>query len=85
MAGVEPRLQTDNTKVQARLQGGAGGSYLWVVNPSRAETKVTVSIGGAEPAFHIGEDVWEKLPVSVAGRKVTVSVPARDAAVIALR
>jgi beta-galactosidase len=85
MAGVEPRLQTDNTKVQARLHGGAGGSYLWVVNPSRAETKVTVSIGGAEPAFRQAEDVWEKLPVSVAGRRVTVSVPPRDAVVIALR
>jgi beta-galactosidase len=85
LAGVEPRLQSDNGKVQARLHSGSGGNYLWVVNPSRAEAKATVSILDPEPVFRSAEDVWGKLPVSVANRKITVSVPARDAAVIALR
>ena len=85
LAEVEPRLQTNNTRVQVRLHSGKGGNYLWVVNPSRSEADVTVSITGPAPDLHSAEDVWGNRPVSVGDRKITVSVPARDAAVIALR
>jgi len=43
MARVEPRLRTSNAAVQACLHSGAGGEYLWVVNPSRNAVEVTVS------------------------------------------
>jgi beta-galactosidase len=83
MANVEPRLRSDNTAVQARLHSGAGGNYLWVVNPSRNAAKATVTI--ADPPFHAAADVWADRAVTVAGRNVSVSVPARDGVVIALR
>jgi beta-galactosidase len=84
MGDVEPGLHTDNPAVQARRHSGKGGEYLWVVNPSRSEAKVTVAVK-AGPDFRKAEDVWGQRPVTVGERSVTVSVGARDAAVIALR
>ena len=85
LAGVEQTLQSSSASVQARLHRGTGGNYLWVVNPSRTEANATVSLSTQTPSFQSAEDVWGNRPVSVADRKITVSVPARDAAVIALR
>ena len=85
LAQVEPRLRTDNATVQARLHRGAGGNYLWVVNPARSPASVTISVASPTPEFQAAEDVWGKLRVTVAGRKIAVTVPARDAAVVALR
>jgi hypothetical protein len=84
MAGVEPKLRTDNPAVQARLHSGTGNNYLWVVNPSRAEAKVSVALN-AGPAFGKGEYLWGKRDLSVGEHTIAVTVPARDAAVIALR
>jgi beta-galactosidase len=83
-AHVEPKLRSDNPSVQARLHGGAGGNYLWVVNPGRKSASVTISLGDEFPAIRSAEDRWGNLPVTRGNGKVTVSVPARDAAVIAL-
>jgi len=80
---VEPRLYTDNAAIQARLLTGAGGNYLWVVNPSRQSAKATVSVGGV--AFQSAEDIGAERPVVVSGPSVSVWVPPRDAAVVALR
>lgn len=85
LANVEPQLRTDNAVIQARLHSGPGGNYLWVVNPSRKEASVTVSLAGRAPAFRSAEDLWGKRPVTVVDRKISVAVAARDAAVIALR
>ena len=84
LADVEPRLRTDNPAIQARLHSGTGGNYLWVVNPSRAESKATVSLT-AGPDFRSAEDVWGSRPVAAQDRGITVTVPARDAAVVRLR
>jgi beta-galactosidase len=81
-AGISPRLQSSNPAVQARLHSGAGGNYLWITNPTRAEAKVTVT---SDLTFRTAEDVWESKSASVDGHRVTVSIPARDAAVLALR
>ncbi|MBS1857575.1 MAG: beta-galactosidase [Acidobacteria bacterium] len=83
-AGVEPRLRTDNTRVQARLHAGAGGTYLWVTNPTRGMQTVNVTVA-AGPAFREAEDVWAARAVAVQGRKLAVTLPARDGAVIRLK
>jgi beta-galactosidase len=84
LASVEPRLRTDNAAVQARMHTGTGGSYLWVVNPSRQDSQVTVSLAAA-PAFTSAKDIWGQRPVTLGERKVSLTVGARDAAVVALR
>jgi beta-galactosidase len=85
LANLEPLVQTDNAIVQARLHSGTGGNYLWVVNPSRSAAKVTVSLAAKAPHFRSGEDVWGNRPVTIGDRKVTVTISARDGAVIALK
>ena len=82
MAKVEPQLKTDNAAVQARLHTGAGGVYLWVLNPAREKKTVTVRL---DSDFHSAEDVWAGQSVAVASRQVTVTIPPRDGAVVALR
>ena len=82
--GGEPRLRTSNPAVQARLHTGAGGNFLWVINPTRSAAEATVWVNG-DLGFRTAEDVWSNRRVSAADRSITVTVAARDAAVVALR
>jgi len=74
----------DDKSVQARLHQGAGGTYLWVTNPTRSVRQVKVGIAPAAGNYKSGEDIWGKHSVAVDGAQVTVSIDGRDAAVIAL-
>ncbi|MDQ2945151.1 MAG: beta-galactosidase trimerization domain-containing protein, partial [Acidobacteriota bacterium] len=84
-ANVEPKVRRDNESVQVRLHVGAGGTYLWALNPSRKEASVTISLADGLPAFQSAEDRWGSRPVNSANGKIRVSIPPRDGAVIALR
>jgi beta-galactosidase len=85
MAGITPRVNVDDNEVQARVHQGAGGTYLWVTNPTMTTRPVTVSLNPGLGKFSAGEDKWAQLGITLSGQQVTVNVPARDAAVIALR
>jgi beta-galactosidase len=81
-AGVPPQVQSSDAKVKARLHQGAGGTYLWVVNPTRIARTVTISLPAA---FQQAEDLWQPSHhPTVAGTALTTAVGDRDAAVIRL-
>jgi beta-galactosidase len=84
-ANSEPCLRTDAAGAQARLHMGAGGSYLYVVNPDRAPRKVMVTLASTYGPFETGEDVWGSRKVTVKSRSVEVEVADRDVAVIHLK
>lgn len=84
LAGAEPMLRTDNDSVQVRLHSGAGGDSLWITNPAHSPARVTVSINKGGPRFGRAEDVWADKNVPVTGTAISVAIPARDGAVIAL-
>jgi beta-galactosidase len=84
MAGVVPQVTIDDKSVQARLHQGAGGTYLWVTNPTNTVRQVKVGLAPAAGNYKSGEDIWGKQGVTVDAAQVTVSVGGRDAAVIAL-
>src|SRR5258708_33367925 len=84
-AGINPRVNVDDNEVQARVHQGAGGTYLWVTNPTMNARPVTVSLNPGLGKFSAGEDKWGRLGVKLSGQQVAVTVPARDAAVIAMR
>lgn len=84
-AGVTPRLSVDDNEVQARVHQGGGGTYLWVTNPTRTARPVTVSLSSGLGTFSAAEDKWGQLAAKLTGQQVTVNVPPRDAAVLALR
>ncbi len=85
LANVQPRIQSDNAAVQSRLHKGPGGNYLWLTNPARSTAAITVTIGEEGPKFQSATDVWANRELSVNGQRITVTLPPRDGAVIALR
>jgi beta-galactosidase len=84
-ASVQPQMQSDNAAVQSRLHEGPGGNYLWLTNPTRNAATTTVTIGERGPQFQNAIDVWANRELSVNGQRITVMLPPRDGAVIALR
>jgi beta-galactosidase len=84
-AGVTPTISVNDASVQARLHQGAGGTYLWVTNPTRDRRSVRIRLAPTAGNFTSGEDIWGKQQVVLDGQQVTVSVQERDAAVIAMR
>ncbi len=85
LANVTPRLQNANTAVQARLHEGPGGNYLWITNPTRSAATTTVSIDESGLQFQNATDMWANRQLSVSGKTITITLPPRDGAVIALR
>jgi hypothetical protein len=73
----------DDLTLQARLHQEAGGTHIWVTNPTREVKKVTVTLAAGE--FTSAEDVWGGVAIAQSGRQFSMSVPARDAVVAMLR
>lgn len=82
-AGVRPQVQSSDPEVKARLQKGAGGVYVWIVNPTRTQRSVKVSLPST---FQRATELWQEgvNPATVSGNTVTASVGDRNAAVIRL-
>jgi beta-galactosidase len=81
-AGVKPQVQSSDPEVKVRLHQGAGGTYLWVVNPTRTPRTVKVSLPAA---FQKATDLWqESSRTAVADHTLTATVEDRNAAVIRL-
>ena len=85
MANITPRVNVDDNEVQARVHQGAGGTYLWVTNPTRSARPVTVMLNPDLGTFSAAEDKWGNIDIKLSGQQLTLNVPPRDAAVIALR
>ena len=84
-AKVQPALQNGAQGTEARLHTGAGGTYLYLVNPEREPRQMRVTLGTAYGPFETGEDVWGARKITVQGRSVTAEVGDRDAAVVRLK
>jgi beta-galactosidase len=81
-AGVTQQVRSSDAEVKARLHKGAGGTYLWVVNPTRTARTVKISLPAA---FQRAVELWQQSsPPTLAGNAVTVTVSDRNAAVIRL-
>ncbi|HVS51028.1 MAG TPA: alpha-amylase family protein [Opitutaceae bacterium] len=81
-AGVKPQLVSSDPEIKARLHRGAGGTYLWIVNPSRTTRTVKISLPSA---FQRATDLWaESDRPALAAETVTATVEDRNAAVIRL-
>jgi beta-galactosidase len=81
-AGIQQQVQSSDPAVKARLHRGAGGTYLWVVNPTRTARTVKISLPAT---FQRAADLWqESSRPTVDGNTVAVTVGDRDAAVIRL-
>ena len=66
-AKAKQRLSIKGAGIQARLHTGAGGTYLWIVNPGRAPAAADVVV---PTAFRAAADIWGGRPVTVNGRNL---------------
>ena len=81
-AGVSAQVQTSDPEIKARLHRGAGGTYLWVVNPTRTARTVKITLPAS---FQKATDLWqESNQPAVIGNVLTTAVGDRDAAVLRL-
>jgi beta-galactosidase len=81
-AGIRQQVQSSDPAVKARLHKGSGGTYLWVINPTRTARSVRLSLPSP---FQRAVDLWqESSRPAVTGNTVAVTVEERNAAVIRL-
>jgi len=84
-AGQERWLRCDQPQLKARLHMGAGGTYLWLVNSTRAPLSARLSLAARVGHFREGHDLWQNQPVKVNDSLVEVTVGERNAVVIRLQ
>jgi beta-galactosidase len=84
-AGLSQQVRVNSNEVKARLHRGAGGDYLWVVNPGRQLKTVSIMIDKRVGSFTRGKDVWKsETSISFSGEVIKVTVEDRSSAVIRL-
>lgn len=83
-AGIDQHVTSSDARVKARLHDGEGGTYLWVTNPTHQPLPVRVSLGAQWGPFQQVQTLWGANACLENG-SLTLTVPARDAAVLALK
>ena len=83
-AGIQPQVQSSDPAVKARIHRGAGGTYLWIVNPTRTQKSVKITLPAT---FQRATELWQEggAPVTVSGNTLATSVQDRNAAVVRLQ
>jgi beta-galactosidase len=82
-AGKAKHVTCTQPSIKARLHDGAGGTYLWVANPTREPRPVRLWVSEAWGPFSSCRSLWGAEAV-VEGHTVMLNAGARDVAVIAL-
>ena len=82
-ADIERHVTCSDPRIVARLHAGAGGTYLWVANPTRRERLVRLELGSAWGPYARARAMWGA-EAQVEERTVTMTVEGRDVGVIAL-
>jgi len=78
--GVKQQAQSSDSAVKARLHKGAGGTYVWVVNPTRTARSVKILLPST---FQRAVELWqESSHPAISGNTLAVTVEDRNAAVI---
>src|SRR5690606_4123013 len=82
---VTQGVHSSDPEVKVRLHEGAGGKYLWVLNPTRSSREVTISLGQVTKKLRVGKDIWTGNQPTFDGNVIKVSVGDRDSAIIPLQ
>jgi beta-galactosidase len=81
--GKTPDVRCSDPRLQARLHAGAGGTYLWVANPTPQPAPVQLELSSAWGPFTTARALWGA-PAAIRGQVVELSAPARDVTVLEL-
>jgi beta-galactosidase len=80
-AGAAQQVTSSDAEVKARLHRGAGGTYVWVVNPTRTKRNAVITLPGR---FSKAVDLWAGSGPVVEGNRLMLFVEERNVAVIRL-
>jgi beta-galactosidase len=81
-AGIRQQVQSSDSEVKARLHTGAGGTYIWVVNPTRMARAVKITLPST---FQRATELWQQSSnPTVIGNTLTATIEGRNAAVVRL-
>ena len=83
-AGVKQIARVNDPQLKARVHSGAGGTYLWVVNPTRTPRTVTVTLDARIGPFSAARDLWQSEKANINGQTVSVTVEDRNVGVVKL-
>jgi beta-galactosidase len=89
-AGKKPHVRVDPEGITARLHDGAGGTYVWVLNPRREPQEVRLALADTWGPFGTGERLWgqehsdPRRAPEIEGRRVRLFVGDRDGLVVRL-
>ena len=83
-AGEDQHIRLDDPRLTARLHHGAGGTYLWVTNPTQEHLSTKLEFSEKWGPFQGSDVLWGRDCPAVGGRVTTVTVPKRDALVMRL-
>ena len=82
-AGRKPAVTVSRREITARLYEGAGGRFLWVLNPQKRKLEVRVqmrSVGN----LSVKRVLWGEGDAGAGGRSLLLSIPGQDAVVMEL-
>jgi len=82
--GVTQHVTCSDPRLTARLHTGAGGTYLWITNPTPRSLPVRITISSKHGAFTKASLLWGAHQPALAGNTVDIIVDGLDAAVIHL-
>jgi beta-galactosidase len=84
-AGVQQQVRSSDPDLKARLHSGPGGTYVWVINPTRTPRDVTITLSERLGRFEAAEDTWDRQPVSLNNGRVRLQAADRNGAVIRVK
>jgi len=80
--GIQRHVALSNAALFARIHKGENGSFLWLVNPTRAEQATEVFLAKAHGQIQFGREASWPLNHRCAGGRI--SVPARDVLILSI-
>jgi beta-galactosidase len=83
-AGIKQMVRSSDPQVKARLHTAAGGTYLWVVNPTRTPRQAVITLSDQYGPFGKAKDLWQQKTPAASGRTIQAPLEDRNVAVIRL-
>jgi beta-galactosidase len=81
-SGKKPHVKCSDLRLVARLHEGDGYRVLWMINSAREAVEAQLEVSEAYGSVEEHKKILNRGSIMASGRKLAVSVPARDVAVI---
>jgi hypothetical protein len=81
-AGVQQYVTSSDYRLVARIHKGDGYHVLWVVNPLHEHINAELTLGQEWASYSKSKEIINNGKVGLDGRKLNLSIPARDVMIV---